>query len=415
MRKILISAYACEPNKGSEQGVGWSWVLEMAKTDELWVITRSNNQDAIERCIPKEYCEKIHFIYYDLPLAFRRLKKKDRGIYFYYTCWQWGSYLLAKRMYAHVSFDYCLHLTFGSMWQPTFLAWLPIPFIWGPIGGGEAVPFTSISALSWRGRLIQYARYVLIRTAMWNPFFVYAVRKAVAIIARTKESKDVFPARYHDKIDIMLETGISVAQLEQYTPARLRSGGAIKLVYTGRLIDTKNVSLALAAMAEVLKRRSDVIFTIVGDGPLKFSLIALAEHLGISKNVNFVGVISHSEVIDYLQESDIFVFPSLKEGGTWSLIEAMAVGLPVVCIDNAGMHIITDEQCAIRIKPSAATSMRQQMADAIIHLIDTPEQRMQMGASGRQRLQSTLLWQYKGEFMQRLFERLDRKMPAAHN
>jgi hypothetical protein len=64
--KILISAYACEPNKGSEPGVGRSWLVELAKYHRVWVITRDNNQSSIEgylKCNPGLYNENMKFIY----------------------------------------------------------------------------------------------------------------------------------------------------------------------------------------------------------------------------------------------------------------------------------------------------------------------------------------------------------------
>ena len=61
MRHILISAYACEPLKGSEQGVGWNWVLQMAKTNYLHVITRANNKELIEAHLPAAVAKNITF------------------------------------------------------------------------------------------------------------------------------------------------------------------------------------------------------------------------------------------------------------------------------------------------------------------------------------------------------------------
>ena len=85
---LLISAYACEPLKGSEQGVGWNWVLQMAKHNKLHVITRSNNQASIEAHLPRNLAENITFHYYDTHRIIMGLKKKAKGLYFYYFFWQ---------------------------------------------------------------------------------------------------------------------------------------------------------------------------------------------------------------------------------------------------------------------------------------------------------------------------------------
>ena len=77
--KIIVSAYGCEPNKGSESGTGWFWVECMAKHFELWVITRSNNRENIEDNIADRITENVHFVYYDLPGCITKLKKREKG------------------------------------------------------------------------------------------------------------------------------------------------------------------------------------------------------------------------------------------------------------------------------------------------------------------------------------------------
>ena len=137
MRTLLVSAYACEPLKGSEPAVGWNWVLQLAKFNKVHVITRANNETIINQHLPVELKDNIKFHYYDTPNSIKRLKKKDKGLYFYYFCWQIGIVKLAKHIIQKEHVDYTIHLTFGSMWMPTFLPILKTRFIWGPMGGGE--------------------------------------------------------------------------------------------------------------------------------------------------------------------------------------------------------------------------------------------------------------------------------------
>ena len=88
--KIFVSAYACEPGKGSEIGVGWHWVLEMSKYFDLWVMTRANNQKPIEdyfRENPEE-ANGIHWVYFDCPNYIKRFKHQMTGVRTYYTIWQ---------------------------------------------------------------------------------------------------------------------------------------------------------------------------------------------------------------------------------------------------------------------------------------------------------------------------------------
>ena len=413
MRKLLISAYGCEPNKGSEQGVGWHWVLELAKSCEVWVITRCNNKSGIEHSLPPELTDRIHFIYYDLPEGIKRLKRKDRGLYLYYTLWQLGAYKRAKKIACEICFDYCMHLTFGSMWMPTFMYKLPIPFIWGPIGGGESVPADYIHTLPWKGRMAQYTRNLLIRTASINPMIMWPARAARAIIARTEESKRVFPGKYQHKTIVILETGMSSDILQNYeSHCSNELTDYVELVYVGRLVPIKNVEASIRALKLVHDTHHNVRLTIVGDGPLMTPLTNLAKKYGVHNHIRFVGSVSQREAIQILQQSHVFLFPSLKEGGTWSLMEAMAVSLPVICMDTSGMHIITDDTCAFRISPTTPIDTIQKIAEAIVQLADSIVLRRTMGENGHRRILEHFLWSKKGVFMAEMLTHLDGQMTA---
>lgn len=413
MLRILVSAYGCEPEKGSEQGVGWHWVLEMARSHQLWVLTRTNNRSAIEAALPPQFVERITFIYYDLPSRWRRLKRREKGLYVYYAFWQWGAYRLARGLAERIQFDYCQHLTFGSMWMPTFFYKLPIPFIWGPIGGGECVPFCGVSTLPWRGRIAEYGRRLLIRLAFLNPLFFPPARAARAIITRTEDSRAVFPSKMQSRIWTILETGIGEAQLKAYHAPRAHATvDHVRLIYTGRLVAVKNVSMAINAFAAACEEWPAMQFDIVGDGPLRRDLGALVRKLGVGDRVIFHGAVSHDMVLRTLEASDIFLFPSLKEGGSWSLMEAMAAGLPVICLDTTGMHLITDEASAIRVSPNTVREMTRQMTAAIVRLARSPEERRVMGAHAQHRLQDEFQWGRKGEFMTKLLKGLGRDNAA---
>ena len=76
--KILLSAYACEPHKGSEAGVGWHWAVELSRLrHEVWVITRANNRTAIDAELAHNPHPNLHFIYYDLPDWAKSWKKRS--------------------------------------------------------------------------------------------------------------------------------------------------------------------------------------------------------------------------------------------------------------------------------------------------------------------------------------------------
>ena len=406
-RRILISAYGCEPGKGSEQGVGWNWCLQLGSLAELVVITRSNNQSSVEAALPPSLAERIRFEFYDLPPAIRRLKRKEKGLYFYYLLWQWGAYRRAKELAKRSRFDYAMHLTFGSIWMPTFMHRLSLPFIWGPVGGGEAVPFMLIGALPLSGRVTQYLRYGLMATLPINPLLMGIVRRSRIILARTEDTAKLIPARHASKVHVVLETGVADDLLSGSICEHVGNAGPLRVIYTGRLVALKNVAVGIHAIARARARGANLELVIVGNGPLREVLKALAERLGIAEFVSFLGSIPQASVMEQLAMSDVYLFPSLKEGGVWSLMEAMSVGLPAVCVNTSGMAVITDETSAIRVAPDSQERMIAGFTQALVDLAQSPELRLRLGTNARKRIEEHFRWHHKAEFIQALFDELE--------
>jgi len=404
MRTILISAYACEPLKGSEQGVGWNWVLQLAKNNYIHVITRANNQIPIEAHLPKELAENITFHYYDTNNFIKGLKNKAKGLYFYYFFWQLGLIPLIMRLQKKEKFDYSMHLTMGSIWMPTFLPFFKVPFIWGPVGGGEGIPKTFLSSLPIKQRVVQTLRYFLKYLNYLNPLFLYTCFKAYSIITRTNNTLEFIPRTFRYKSKIFLETSMEdeIFRIQKNT----HSSNEMRLVTTGRLVAFKNVITIIRAL-QFIPETHKIKLTIIGSGIEKERICNEIVKAKISNKINFIEETTREDVLSILSKSDIYLFPSLREGGSWALMEAMAIGLPVICLNWSGMEIITNEQSAIRLPISDPDQMPKDMADAICKLIDNPKLREQMGNAARERIKNVFNWDAKGVFMEKLFKDLD--------
>lgn len=404
-RRILISAYGCEPLKGSEAGVGWNWILQMAKTNYLHVITRANNQEPIESYLPQDVKDRITFHYYDTPNFIKRMKNKAKGLYFYYFCWQLGIISLVRRILKQNKIDYTMHLTFGSMWMPTFLPFFKTPFIWGPVGGGDCEPKSFLKVLPLKQRIMQSARYAMNAFSFLHPYIMIPSIRAKAILARTPNSAGVIPRCLRKKTKVILETAMEDTIFAYHKIERQDKNG-LQLITTGRLLPNKNILTAVKALQYLPKNRN-ITLTIVGSGYQKKEIEEMSQKIGWKNNVNIIAELPRQKVLELVEQSDIFLFPSLREGGSWSLMEAMAIGLPVICLDWAGMSVTTDDDCAIRLPVSNPEQMPKDMAAAIIKLIDNPELRRQMGKAGRKRIKEVFNWEAKGRFMENLLKELD--------
>ncbi len=404
MRTILVSAYACEPYKGSEQAVGWNIVLELSKKNIVHVITRANNQQPIEKFLKEKSNSNLKFHYYDTPKIFLSLKNKEKGVYLYYILWQIGIVSLVSKLHKTHHFNYSIHLTFGNVWLPTFLPFINIPFIYGPLGGGEGIPDTFINKLPIKQRLIQRFRKLLKISACINPLFLYTASKSKVILCRTRDTANLFPKRYRSRINILEDGAIEPDIFDYHANHKIQN--EIRIISTSRLIGFKNVISIIEAL-QLVPSSYKINCVIIGSGPEKQKIQKLSSESPHS--IIFKEHLSRNEVLQELANSDIFISPSLRDACNLSLLEAMAIGLPVICLNWSGMAISTDDSCAIRLPVTDPKQMPQDMAAAIIKLIENPQLREQLGNAGRKRIKEVFNWEAKGQFMENLFFKLESK------
>ena len=134
--RILVSAYACEPGRGSEPGVGWHFAEEMSKRHSLTVVTRANNRPAIERS-GENWTKNVSWVWYDPPKWLTFWKRGGRGVQLFYLLWQIGVARHVRKTLRLDDFDLVHHVTFGKYWIPSFLGSFGPPLVFGPVGGDE--------------------------------------------------------------------------------------------------------------------------------------------------------------------------------------------------------------------------------------------------------------------------------------
>ena len=357
MSRILLSAYACEPGKGSEPAVGWMWATELAERGhEVCVITRETNQRAIEAAARPARCAAPHFAYVDLPSWARRWKKLPGGIYLYYFVWQWLAFCTARRLHRQNPFDCVHHVTFVSLRAPSFMGWLGIPFRLGPLSGGERVPWKLRRDMSLPARAFELVRDGANLLLRFDPLMRAAIRRATRIYLTSRESLDLIPKRFHYKCEVQLAIGLTRMQLAYCSRKTHSNSEALRCVYAGRLLEWKGLWMALLALRNLKASNVLVHLSIIGDGPVRQTLQSLALQLGIADRAEWLPWIPHEELQRRLRQHDVFVFPSLRDSGGMAVLEALAHGLPVICTDLGGPGQIVDNSCGRVIQTNGKTS-----------------------------------------------------------
>jgi glycosyltransferase involved in cell wall biosynthesis len=400
VKRVLISAYACEPHKGSEPGVGWGWVKQITKFAEAWVITRKNNREVIEEELERNPDPNLHFIYVDLPKWMRFWKKRQRGVHVYYYFWQIAIYFVVRKVHIRKHFHLSHHLTFVNSWLPSFLFLLPIPFIWGPIGQHPKIPIIFLKYFGLRVTI-----YELIRTFSkkiffhFDPFLHLCFRKAEAIIIINQHILGKNDKKYKQKTYTTPAIAIDhwfTKKDKSYTKKYLT------ILSVGNLLYWKGFYLTISAFGELSNRLPDSKLILIGDGKERNQLEKMVKSQGIYNRVLFAGKLLRDKVLEYMSQCDIFLYPSF-EGGGMVVLEAMASGRPIVSLAYGGPGEMITEECGIKVKPITPMQTIKDLADALLKLAKEPDLRKKMGEAGKRRVEDYYNWDKKGEFIKRLY------------
>ena len=375
--KILLSAYACEPNKGSEPGVGWNWAVELARLGhEVTVLTRSNNRETILQALQRLGPLSLTFVYFDLPHWMRWWKRGRRGVHLYYQLWQMGVYRVARRLSRANTFDIVHHLTFTVFRQPSYLGRLGIPFVIGPLGGGEFAPSALARELPLHARIFECVRWMGNRLALRSPAVRAMLKSAAVILCKTPETLHALPTRYRSKCLMQVEIGVNNAWLAD----EIAAPQTPQLLYAGRLLCLKGIHLAMDALAVALRQRDDIRLTIIGRGPDKAWLVRRSRRLGISEAIRWRDWMPRDKLREEYRNALAFIVPSLHDSSGNVIYESLALGTPVICLKTGGPGEIVPEGGGFRIATDARSrhEVVEDLARAILALANDRNMAQQM-------------------------------------
>jgi glycosyltransferase involved in cell wall biosynthesis len=356
--KILMSAFACGPGRGSDPGIGWNMALETARLGhEVVVLTQTESQADIERELAAgKLPENLRFDIF-MPVWLERLR--DAGLkrrldsltwHIVSVLWQFCALFYARRHYKQAGFDLIHHVSLSGIRHPTLLTRLGLPTVIGPLGGGESAPMALRKTFPWKDWCTDLLRDLHNRALRADPITRSAFRDAKLIVLRTEESLVAVPPRYRSKVHI--NVGLGIAEIVDTEAVPRIPGEPFRLLYAGRLLRWKGVHLAIRAVASAHAQGADARLTIVGEGPARRGLQKLARELGIAAHVIWRGEVSRHELLGMYSGHHALLFPSLHDAGGTVILEAWAHGLPVICLALGGPGKMVDDTCG-RVVPVA--------------------------------------------------------------
>lgn len=403
-KRVLLSAFACEPYKGSEPEVGWQWAMQISRFNDVTVLTREQYRAPVEKVLSALPADrpKPKFIYFDLSPGAQRWGKGSVGLRIYYVFWQKKARDLVSQLHREKPFDLMHHVTFATFRYPTAIWGHGAPSIWGPIGGIESspkrlFPFDHPASLA-----VEVFRN-LNNWIQATPFAKLSKRAAASTktLVSTMEMQRAL-AKLGFKSQLMPTIGLETEKLSHQS--HRQSEGPLRLLFVGKLIALKGIDLALQALK---LSGTNATFTLIGTGNYQATAQRTAKKLGLENRVIFLGQLPREKVLKIYQEFDVMLFPSLHDTGGFAVIEAMFNELPVICLDCAGPAVAVRDGCGVKV---SVQQNRQRVIEDLAEGIRRYDQDRQLllsqGKAARQSILEHYDWEKKGDQMNDVYEEI---------
>lgn len=398
--KILINAYACSPGMGSEPGMAWNWCVHLAKHCELYIITEGEFRDKIEEVVPTlPQGKNMHFFYNPVTEEVRKMcwNQGDWRFYKYYREWQWKTYLMAKEISSKEKIDILHQLNMIGFREPGYLWRLSqetgIKFVWGPVDAKDKFPLAYAQGAGLKTKVFLWLKNTI---TCWQLRYAGRVRKAasVASVVVSASSNSVRSFKKYMNIDSVLlnETGCSTIEVSVCKP---EEKGTFDILWVGKMDFRKQLALALQSVA--MSGNDKLRLHIVGGGDAE-SYQLLAENYGIADKCIWHGAVSHDEVQDIMQMSDVFLFTSVAEGTPHVVLEAIANNLPVVCFDTCGQGDAVNDKVGRKVPLSSPSQSARDFAK-LLNELEKDRSLLKLLSENCKERQKKLSWEEKAKVM----------------
>lgn len=405
MLNILINAYACSPTWGSEPGMAWNWVKNLANYCNLYIITEGEWREDIE-CAVKELPqgERMHFYYNPVSDEVRKMcwNQGDWRFYYYYRQWQKKTLKIAEQICKEHKIDITHQLNMIGFREPGLLWKIKdIPFVWGPVGGMELMPTGFLDGEPLKLKVAVYLKnFINSLQRRYQPNMLKALKCAGSLTAATKGVYDFVKEYHHKDIVLLNETGCYERELPNKTVKE-----AFDVVWVGKFDYRKQLGLAIESIAQ-LKGCKSLKLHVIGSGTEAEinRYKSLARSLGVDNMIVWHGKIPNTDVQQIMRQSDLFLFTSIMEGTPHVVLEAIQNALPVVCFDACGQSGVVNDSIGVKIEVHDKEMAINDFAKAIETLYNDRDRLISMSKNCAHR-QKELSWESKAKMMVDLYQK----------
>lgn len=370
--KVLLVGHACGPGLGSEPGFTWNWAQSLSAQHRIWVIAYPQHRAAVEQWLRENPNPNLQFVWVvtNHPLDPWKPERGDRGIRIHYMLWVAAAYREARRLCHEVSIDLVHHVSLGTVGAPPPLWKLPVPAIWGPIGGGQT---TDPRYLSFYGkqRWAERVRTARVKFLRRSRSLRKTAQNCQVIFATNRETGELLKGVRAPRVEILLDGGLPVGYVSPTLPSFTGDPNRLTLLWAGRLEHRKGLALGLKALASV-KKSTSVTLLVAGSGPQENELKLLSQELGLEGRVTFLGSVPYAQMPALFRSASAFLFTSLRDSFGSVVLEAMAHAVPILTLDHQGVGTFVPREAAMKIPVADPAATIQGVASAIEELASNP-------------------------------------------
>jgi glycosyltransferase involved in cell wall biosynthesis len=380
--KILAVGYACNPYGGSEPGVGWTAVCRIARNHDVCVLTDIHNKAgwdraAAEGIIPSNV--QVRFLRHRSACSSNRFIAHVQS-WLNYSSFNRQVLSAARSWHGQEAFDLCHQVTIAAWRMPSPLWQLPIPFVWGPIGGAGYIPSAFRCMLSPSARFFELTRDFQTVLASRSHGFRNCIQETAMVFAANEETAEFLkPFRGERPLVRLPIASIPAEKAERFRrpskvwmeqPVPASNSSPLRLFAGGNMEGRKGLSLALKALAKVTAKGLDFHYTIAGGGPEIPVLKTLAHQLGLENRVEFHPGFSGDDYLRVLHSTDVYFLPSFRESTPVTLLEAYLAGCYPVVADTSAQGEIVRLAGGHAVPLNDMESLVDGLADALLWCAD---------------------------------------------
>ncbi len=402
--EILYIAQSCDPYNGSEDQIGWQIPWEAAKEHQVFLITRPEKREAIERFLKSSEKRSISVYYVDVPQVYKKICK---GSFLSVRLLKWNknAFPIVKNICKKEHIEIVHQITpveFRSIGDYGRIS--GVKYVCGPIAGGQQTDPSLFCYVRGRYRIMEWMRAEINRIFRLFLIMDGRLKRCDWMLLANRETYRFLGAdAFGERTSFLTDVGIDPCALSQQ---RDTTGphSEVRFLVPARLVYLKGHDFLLDVL-EQLPQEVNYLCRIVGGGPLYHHLRQRCESPGLKGKVQVLGSVNYADMEREYRWADAMLFPSFREATGMVIVEAMSHGIPVITANRFGAAILLDKSSGWFFDGDSAEEYRKSLKQILLDCIQNPEKLQEKGKAARKKAMSCT-WEERLKLYQKIYSDL---------